>query len=428
MRHPTRTAMKITLLLFLLATALQGAPVAAQNPEPQPASVPIQGYWPPTIEAPTQPTGRSSSTVRRTDRFAPDGGQQVLEHLLTPVSSLVAVRGQEVNTVSGIGLVTGLASTGDSVEGARQLLKNLLLTSNINLDLQQLSSKNVAIVRVEAELPAGIKPGRRIDARVSAIGDSTSLFGGTLAFTELTDVTGTTVWVTASGPISTGGFSAQGDAASATRNHPTVGTLPGGGKVERSVPTTLASEHGYVYLDLRSNQDTLGNVVRVTEAVNRLYPGMAEAEPDGKTVRVRMPHDLPERDHVAYLSSILDLQVESDDLARVVVNERSGVIVMGGNVRLRPGAVAHGNLTVTIAESEEASQPGGLSLGSTERLDRTDVSIEEEDSALVLVPGAATLSEVVEVLNVLGATPRELISILESMSQGGLLVAEIRRL
>jgi flagellar P-ring protein precursor FlgI len=155
---------------------------------------------------------------------------------------------------------------------------------------------------------------------------------------------------------------------------------------------------------------------------------MAEAETDGKTVRVRMPHDLPERDHVAYLSSILDLEVESDDLARVIVNERSGVIVMGGSVRLRPGAVAHGNLTVTIAETAEASQPGPLSAGTTQRLDRSDVAIEEEDGALVLVPGAATLSEVVEVLNVLGATPRDLISILEAMSQGGLLVAEIRRL
>jgi flagellar P-ring protein precursor FlgI len=407
--------------LLLLLPAVQ-APRVDEPPRPEVV------IYPAGVEAPAQPTGRSSASVTRTGRNAPDGGGAVREHLLLPVASLVAVRGQELNTVSGIGLVTGLAGTGDSIEGARQLLKNLLLTSNINLDLQQLSSKNVAIVRVEAELPAGIKPGRRIDVRVSAVGDATSLFGGSLAFTELTDVTGSNVWVSASGPISTGGFSAQGEAATATRNHPTVGTLPEGGKVEREVVTALASEHGYVYLDLRTSQDSLGNVVRVTEAVNGLYPGMAEAEADGKTVRVRVPRDLPARDHAAYLSSILDLEVRSDDLARVVVNERSGVIVMGGDVRLRPGAVAHGNLTVTIAETPEASQPGPLSGGTTQRLDRTDVAIEEEDNALVLVPGAATLSEVVEVLNVLGATPRDLISVLEAMSQGGLLVAEIRRL
>lgn len=406
------------------------APIALQGQAPAPAGqvpVPLPLY-PTGVEAPTQPTGRSSSTVTTTPRVTPAPAGPVVSRLMAPVSTLVAVRGYESNTVSGIGLVTGLNGTGDTIEGTRQLLKNLLLTRNINLDLGALSSKNIAIVQVEAEVLAGAKPGRRVDVRVSTIGDATSLFGGILSFTELTDVSGDVVYATASGPISVGGFQAEGAAATATRNHPTVGVLSGGGKVEREVKTAIASDHGYVYLDLKPNQGLLANTVNVAEAVNQLYPGAAEVQKDGASVRVTLPEDLPERDHAAYLHSILALEVQSVDMARIVINERTGVIVMGGDVRLRPGAVAHGNLTVTIAETTEASQPGAFSQGTTERLDRTELNIEEDDGALVLVPGAVTLSEVVDVLNVLGATPRDMISILEAMSHGGLLVAEIRRL
>jgi flagellar P-ring protein precursor FlgI len=420
----------ITALLLLVA---QAAPApAAQQPGAQQPAGPQQPIgttiYPAGVEAPAQPTGRSSSSVAVLPRAARSASGVARTHLLAPISTLMAVRGQEGNTISGIGLVTGLAGTGDSTEGTRQLLANLLLTRNINLDLGALSSKNIAIVQVEAELPAGVKPGRRIDVRVSTIGDSVSLLGGILTMTELTDITGTVVYATASGPISVGGFQVGGQGATAQRNHPTVGTMAGGGKVEREVPTSLVSEHGYIYLDLRPNQDVLANTVRVTEQINRLYPSAAEAQPDGKTVRVRVPQDLHQRDHASYLYSLLQLEVESEDMARVVINERTGVIVMGGDVRLRPGAVAHGNLTVTIAESPEASQPGPLSGGTTERLARTELNVEEQDGALILVPGAVTLKEVVDVLNVLGATPRDMVSILEAMSLGGLLMAEIRRL
>ncbi|MDP6518442.1 MAG: flagellar basal body P-ring protein FlgI, partial [Planctomycetota bacterium] len=346
----------------------------------------------------------------------------------TPISSLVAVRGQEDNIVTGIGLVDGLAGTGDSGDLAKQLLQNMMLTQNIKVELSALNSKNIAVVRVEAEIAAGLKPGRRIPVRVSTIGDATSLEGGTLVMTELTDIFGTTSYATAAGPVNVGGFSAGGDGASATKNHVTVGTIPGGGKIEREVPTQVVSDHGYVYLDARAGQDTFGNIVRISEAVNGLYPTAASALPDGKTVRVKIPDDLAEGDHVAYVDSILRQEVISDDVARVIVNTRTGVIIIGGGVRLRAGAIAHGNLTVTIAETPEASQPGPLSNGSTEVLPRTTLDVEEENNGLVLVPGAVTLNEVVEVLNVMGTTPRDLISILEAMAQGGLLVADIRRM
>jgi flagellar P-ring protein precursor FlgI len=245
---------------------------------------------------------------------------------------------------------------------------------------------------------------------------------------ELTDITGQVVFATASGPLTVGGFSAEGAGASAKKNHVTVGVLPSGGKVERLVPTQVVSEHGFIYLDAKVGQDTLGNMVRAGEAINAMYPGVATILPDGKTIRVAVPADLPETAHIAYIDYILRQEVETDNLSRVIINERSGVIVMGGDVRLRPGAVALGGLTVTIAETQQASQPGPLSAGSTEVLDRTDLNVEERDAALVAIPAAVTLQEVVEVLNVLGASPRDLISILTAMSEGGLLVAEIHRM
>ncbi len=411
------------MLISLLLASLQGAPQT-------PPVAPEVGFWSSGgIEAPAQPSGTaSSSTSTRTPRVTPVAAAGHTGRLSIPIGSVVAVRGQEDNTVFGIGLVTGLAGTGDSVESARRLLSNLLLTRNINLDLGSLSSKNIAVVQVEATLPAGIKPGRRVDVTVSAIGDATSLQGGLLTLTELSDITGRFVYATASGPVTVGGFQASGDGATATKNHVTVGTLPEGGKVEREVPTAIVSDHGFIYLDARLGQDSLGNIVRVTDAVNDLYPQAAEAMADGKTVKVQVPTDLPESAHAAYLHSILRQEIESENLARVIVNERTGVIVMGGDVRLRPGAIAQGGLTVTIAESPEVSQPGPLSAGSTQVMPRTALNVEEENNALVMVPGAVTLQEVVDVLNVLGTTPRDLIGILQAMSQGGLLVAEIRRM
>lgn len=409
-------------LMTLAAPVLQGG--SQGNSTPAPTRVVANGG----IEAPLQPAGRSRSSFGRTDRFAPIGRAGPTNRIQAPVGSLVAVRGVEDNVIWGIGIVDGLAGTGDSSGLAKQLLNNMLQSQHLIVDVGMLASKNIAVVRVEGELPAGTKPGRRIDVRVSSIGDAKSLVGGNLVMTELTDMGGTTVYATAAGPIAVGGHSSEGDAASATKNHVTVGVMSGGGKVEREVPTSLVSEHGYIYLDARRGQDTLGNLVRTTEAINALYPGLAITQPDGKSIRVQVPQDLPAETHVAFLDTILKLEVVSDNLARVVINERTGVIVMGGDVRLRPGAIAHGSLIVTIAETKEASQPGPLSGGTTEVLPRTDVDVTEENNGLVLIPGAVTLQEVVDVLNILGATPRDMISILSAMSDGGLLVAEIRRM
>jgi flagellar P-ring protein precursor FlgI len=412
----------------MLLTLLLVAAAAPQRPttirvEPVHQDGLYPGNYGP-VEAPTQPTGTSDSLVVRTPRIEPVPAPGTTGRIKVRVGEMVAVRGQEVNVVQGIGLVTGLAGTGDAATAAKQSIINMLKTQNIILDLQDVNSANVAVVLVQAELPPGIKPGRRLDVRASSIYDCESLVGGTLLFAELMESTGRSVYVTASGPVSTGAFSAEGQGASATRNHLTVGTVPMGGKVERAVPTTIVSDHGFMYLDLKALKGSFSNVKRIADSVNLLYPGAAVAD-DAMTVSVQVPDDLPASSYVAYLSSILEREIEPAAFARVVINDRTGVIVMGAGVRISAGAITKGNLTVTIAETPEASQPGPYSDGETEVLDRTNLLVEEEDRALTIVNGAVTLNEVVEVLNVLGVTPRDMIQILQSMGQSGMLHADI---
>ncbi len=380
------------------------------------------------VEAPAQPRRRSTATYTVGPRITPTPGRGTSGKIRTPIGSLMRVRGQEENELIGIGLVTGLAGSGDSVNMVRQMVQNLLLANNIKVDSQQLSSKNVALVTVEATLPAGIQPGRRIDCRVATLGDCTSLQGGVLTLMEITDITGGVVYATASGPVDVGGFKAEGQGGSVTQNHVTVGIIPGGAKVERAVPANVVSDHGWLYLDARAPHASFGNMARIVESINALYPGVAEAVPFARSVKVQVPEDLPESSWVAYVASILDREIEPSSIPKVIVNERTGMVVMAEGVRLRPGAIAHGDLTVMIAETPEASQPGPLSDGTTQVLPRTGIDVTEENSALTVVPGAVTLQEVVEVLNVLGTTPRDLISILEAMSQAGLVLAEIERM
>ena len=382
------------------------------------------GLYPSGIEAPAQPTGRSRSRVTTGARPAVRTAAGATGRVRVRIGDLAIVQGQEYNVVQGIGLVTGLAGTGDSSNAARLAILNMLRTQHLNLQLQDISSANVAMVLVQANLEPGIQPGIPTDVRVSSINDCKSLVGGVLLHCELTTMSGLDVWATASGPITTGAFSAEGDGASATRNHLTVGTIPRGGKVQRPVPTELVNQHGYIYLNLRALKGSFANTARMAAAINELYPQAAVAK-SAMQVAVRVPDDLPREDHVSYLASILSRELVPEAFARVVINERTGVIVMGEGVRITRGAITKGNLTVTIAETPEASQPAAFSDGETEVLPRTSLLLEEEDRGLTIVNGAVTMQEVVEVLNVLGVTPRDMIQILQSMAQSGMLHAEI---
>lgn len=402
----------ITLACALLAPIQDGAPIV----------IPTGG-----LQAPAAPRGTSQARFGQTPRGQSvhfDGSQGTLQ---VPVRNLMGVRGQEDNVVWGLGLVDGLAGTGDSSALAKQMLRNILLGQGINVDAGMLSTKNMAVVRVEATLPAGLKPGQKIDVRVSAYQDAKSLVGGNLIQTELFGMD-ELVYVIASGPVTVGGFTVEGDAATTTKNHTTAGTLPRGGKIVREVATTLVDPDGYLYLDSRPGQDQLGNVVRSAEVINSLLPGAARVSLDGKSVQVAVPGDVPEHLHGHYLNQILGLQVATESTARVVINERTGVVVMGGDVRLLPGAITRGNLIVEIAETQEVSQPSAFSTGETVPVPRTDLNVTEENNPLQIVPAAATLHEVVEVLNALGATPRDLISVLTALQEAEMLIADIRRM
>lgn len=418
-------------LLFALCAVQNPLPLALtpapSNPQATPAGVLLAPEG--GVQAATQPSTHSTATYTQGERSVPKLGRTTAStRVRAPLGSLVTVRGQEDNHVSGIGLVTGLGGTGDSVNFIRAPLTNFLLTHNIKIDPQQIASKNAALVSVEATIPPGTQPGQKVDVRVSAFGDAKNLESGVLLFTELSDASGNEIYATAAGPITIGGFSKEGEAGKVSRNSVTVGTLTLGGKVERAVPSNLVSEQGYIYLDARSVHGSYGNLVRISDAINALYNGVAQPLIDGRSVRVRVPEDLPESQYMAFVDTILRREIEPDDFARVLVNERSGVIIMGEGVRLRPMAVTFGNLTVTVAESKETSQPSPLSTGRTKQQPRTDINVHEDNNGLVLIPGAATLEEVVEVLNVLGTTPRDLISVLEAMSQGGMLLAEVQRM
>lgn len=383
----------------------------------------------PSIEAPTQPDGASSARFQSSPRVAPVSrvGHDFESRVSAPIRSLVQVRGMEDNHVLGIGVVTGLAGTGDTGALATQLLANSLLAQNINIAPALLATSNVAVVRVEGTIPAGAKPGQKIDIRVSSMGDADSLYGGSLTLTELTDISGQVVYATATGPITVSGISARSDAATVVKNHLTVGMLQGGGVVQRDVKTSVVSDHGFIYLDAKQGQAAFGNTVRIAETINRLYPRAASMLPDGRTIRLNT-EGVPESEVIPYLDAALARHIETENLARVVINERTGVIVMGGEVRLRPGVIHHGTIVVTVAETPEVSQPGPFSQGETVEVPRSELNVVENNRPMVLLGGATSLEEVVEVLNVLGATPRDMMAILEAMLDGGLLVAELRRL
>lgn len=414
----------MSILLALAAlVAPQEAALKRQDPPPY-----ANSWNTGSVQAPEQPREVSSAGYAAVESASRGQLADTGESHPSNIRELVGVRGLEDNSIFGVGLVVGLAGTGDSITVAKRLVQNVLLTRNVHADLQELATKNVAVVQVEARLPAGLKPGRRIDVTVSTMGDATSLVGGTLVFAELFDPSGRFVYATASGPVNTGGFQASGQAATAKRNQTTVATLPGGGKVEREVPTSIVSENGLVYLDINAETSGLGNAMRIAESVNQLYPGMAAALSDGRSVEVRVPADLHESDVVAFVHGILERRVEVEVTPRVILSERTGTIVLGGDVRLRAGAIAHGSITVTIAETPVTSQPGPYSTGVTTVNPRSSVDVTEDPGRIVLIPNAVTLREVVEVLDVLGATPRELVSIIEAMAQGGMLEAEIRRM
>ncbi len=343
------------------------------------------------------------------------------------IKDLANIRGVRNNQLMGFGLVIGLAGTGDSATNvffSIQTIVNLLRKMGVTIpenEVDQLKFKNIATVIVTAELPPFARQGDRIDVNVSSLGDSKSLQGGTLLMTPLKGPDGHTYSV-AQGPLSIGGFSVSGQARGVQKNHLTVGRIAGGALVERELPNTFNSKEEIV-LSLKTTDFTTAG--RIVGAINKTMKDESASVLDGRTVKVAVPEKYQDSTSV-FVSRIEGLEVEPDTVARVILDERTGTVVMGESVQVSAVAVAHGSLFIQIREEPEVSQPAPFSReGETVVVPRTRILVEEGEDKLLIVPKSVTLGEVVNGLNAIGVTPRDLISILQAMKAAGALHAEL---
>ncbi len=337
------------------------------------------------------------------------------------IKDIADVEGVRANQLVGYGLVVGLNGTGDRLDNAvftRESLIGMLERLGVNTRDQQakLQTRNVAAVMVTAELPAFARSGGRIDITVSAIGDASSLLGGQLLVTPMLAADGD-VYAVAQGALVTSAFSARGAAASVTRNVPTSAHVANGATVEKEIPFELGAGRT-LRLGLR-NPD-LTTAMRMAEAVTRA--GFQARASDPHTVELA----LGGRDVVSSLARIEELTVTPDNAATVVIDETSGTIVMGANVRISTVAIAQGNLTIRVSEAPQVSQPAALSNGQTTVVPRTSVSVDTgNDHKLGILPSQPTLRDLVGSLNAMGIGPRDLISILQSIKAAGALQADL---
>lgn len=339
------------------------------------------------------------------------------------IKDIANVEGVRQNQLIGYGLVVGLNGTGDSLNNApftKQSLQAMLERLGVNIRGAALRTGNVAAVMVTGNLSAFGTQGTRIDVTVSALGDSKSLQGGTLLVTPLLGADGN-VYAVAQGSLAIGGFQAEGDAAKITRGVPTVGRIANGAIIEREIDFAL-NRLQQVRLALRNADFTTAK--RMAAAIND-FIGQPIAEPiDPSTVQLAVPPQY-QGNVVALLTEIEQLQIEPDLPAKIVIDERSGVIVMGRDVRVATVAVAQGNLTVSIGESAQVSQPAAASRGRTVAVPRTQIGVQEDGKKLALVREGVSLQQLVDGLNALGIGPRDMIAILQAIKAAGAIQADI---
>ena len=344
------------------------------------------------------------------------------------VKELVNISGVRNNQLIGFGLVIGLANTGDratNVFFSIQTIVNMLQKLGVTVPadrIAQLQFKNIAVVMVTANMPPFARQGDAIDVTVSSIGDSVSLQGGMLLMTPLKGPDSLT-YAVAQGSVSIGGFVVQGGAQGAQKNHPTVGKIVNGAMVEKEIPVNFNIKKD-LYLSLRRTDFTTAS--RIAKAVNADMKEVLATALDGRTLHLKVPAFY--RDNTsAFVTRIERLQVTPDTVAKVIIDERTGTVVMGENVRISTVAVAHGSLFVQIKEEPIVSQPSPLSeTGETVIVPRTRVVTEEGEDRLIIVPSGIGIGEVVNALNAIGVNPRDLIAILQAIKASGSLHAELK--
>ncbi len=352
-----------------------------------------------------------------------------LTFLLTFASIAEAVRIKDIATFSGVrtnqlvgyGLVVGLSGTGDTKDApfTTTSLINMMQQMGVSVDPKLLKAKNVASVMVTAELPATAKAGSPLDLMVSSIGNAKSLYGGMLLQTALKGIDGK-IYALGQGPLLVGGYSFGGEAANVQVNVATVASVPGGATVEREVPFEFNSQDD---LRLHMNLADFSTTQQVVEKVNGAMGGNFANAEDIRTVKIEIPQQY-RGNLIPLLASLENLEISPEGVAKVVVDEKTGTIVIGNDVRIAKVAVAHGDLQVVVQETEQVSQPGAFSQGQTVVSPQTELAVNEEQRSLNMVEGA-TLQELVDGLNAIGASPRDLISILRSLKASGALYADL---
>lgn len=337
------------------------------------------------------------------------------------LKDLVEVQGLRGNELFGYGLVVGLAGSGDTEQTGftAQTLAGMLGRFGTRLDRKDIHVRNVAAVMVTARIAAQARPGTRIDVSVSSLGNARSLSGGVLLSTPLQGPDGE-IYAVAQGSVQTGGFDAESSGSVSRKNHPTAGRIPTGATIEREVKVDLGA--GALVLQLRRPDAT--NASRIAAGINAALGGTGGARPlDVAAVEVKS--DLI-KDPVELLAKLEAIEIDSDVRARVVVSERTGTVVAGERVRLRPALVAHGGLTVNVSQTPIISQPGVLArVGNTISTSAADIGATEQQGKPIAVPATTTVDELVKALGSLGATPRDLIAILQALQAAGALDAEL---
>jgi flagellar P-ring protein precursor FlgI len=334
------------------------------------------------------------------------------------------VLGARDNQLVGYGVVTGLNGTGDDISApfAAQSLRALLRRLGVQIDNRQLRLRNVAAVVVTATIPAFSRNGNRLDVTVSALGNGRSLRGGVLIQTPLHGADRRT-YAVAQGPLVLGGFSASGSTGtSITENTTNTARIPGGALVEREIPTQIV-EGGKLILSLRAPDFTVAS--RIVETINKsLGDGTAEAV-DGGSIGVKIPEKHKGKT-VALIAELGNLEVEPSTNARVVINERTGTVVAGGEVKLSPVAIAQGGITISVQEQQAVVQPNAFGQGQTQRVNQTEVTAQEKvPPSMSYVAGATSLAELAQALSTFGVSPREMASILQALKTAGALRAEV---
>jgi len=347
------------------------------------------------------------------------------------IKDIVDIQGIRGNPLTGIGLVTGLTNTGDTSLPSQQMLVNLLKDYGLVLSPSDFSGGNVALVIVTADLGPFARRGSRIDVVVSSIGNAKSLQGGTLLPTPLKGLDGVgldgQVYAVAQGAVSLAGWTVSGDKASITKNHQTVGRIPGGATVEKEELATYIetlSDRRFITLNLR-NVD-FSTAEQIAKSINRIYPGSAAAV-DGGTISVMVPENISQAAIAGFIDAITKPDVKVDVPAIVVINERTGTIVAGETVGISSMAISQGSLVVTIKEMENVSQPTApfSDAGSTAITKDTAISVEEPVGHLIPIDRVVTVADLAKALNAIGASPSDLIAIFHALKKAGALQARL---